>query len=366
MADFIIIGGGLIGMLSAYELAQSGASVVIYERQSTGTESSWAGGGILSPLYPWRYPDAVTALARWSQEHYPSLAEQLSINTGIDPEWQQSGLLMLNIDDKVRVQALEWADCQHYTMTSPSDAEVRALQPGIGDFTENSLWMPAIAQLRNPCLLKALRKQVESMGVAIHEHMPVTGIVSDEGKVYAIECGSQRIIADKVIVTGGAWSSEILKNLGVEIPVEPVRGQMLLFRAEPEMLSRIILSDEHYVIPRRDGRILVGSTLEYTGFDKSTTEHAREELMAHAFRIFPPLERYQIERHWAGLRPGSKDGIPLIGCVPGHNGLYVNTGHFRNGVVMGFASARLLADLLLERAPSVNPTPYALKAVTTV
>lgn len=366
MTDFTIVGGGLIGMLSAYELARAGASVAIYERQSTGAESSWAGGGILSPLYPWRYSDAVTALAHWSQDHYPALAEQLFANTGIDPEWQQSGLLMLNLDDEVKQQALEWAHRHHYQMTSPSASEVRTLQSGIGDFSDNSLWMPSIAQLRNPRLLKALRKQLDGMGVAIYEHMPVTAIISEQGKVSGIECAERRITADKVIIAGGAWSAGILASLGIDIEVEPVRGQMLLFRAEPGLLSRIILSKEHYIIPRRDGRILAGSTLEYTGFDKSTTELAREELTMNAYRIFPQLEKVELERQWAGLRPGSRDGIPIISSVTGHDGLYVNAGHFRNGVVMGLASAQLLADLVLQRTPCVDPTPYVLKAIEEV
>ena len=144
--------------------------------------------------------------------------------------------------------------------------------------------------------------------------------------------------------------------------MQPVRGQMLLFGAEPGIISRIVLDRGHYVIPRRDGNVLMGSTLEYTGFHKETTDEALAELSAIAVNRFPVLKDYPITRQWAGLRPGSPQGVPYIGPFPGIEGLYVNSGHFRNGVVLSPASARLLADLVLDRPPIVPPEPYGLMA----
>ncbi|HEM47619.1 MAG TPA: FAD-dependent oxidoreductase, partial [Alphaproteobacteria bacterium] len=167
-----------------------------------------------------------------------------------------------------------------------------------------------------------------------------------------------RLGADTVVVAGGAWSAEIMREM-IPLDVVPVRGQMLLFRAAPETLHRILLQEGRYVIPRRDGRVLAGSTLEYVGYDKSVTEQARAELWEAAVRLVPALADCPVENHWSGLRPGSPEGIPFIGKVGNISGLYVNAGHFRNGVVLGPASARLLADLILERSPIVDPAPYA-------
>jgi glycine oxidase len=134
---------------------------------------------------------------------------------------------------------------------------------------------------------------------------------------------------------------------------------MILYRAEPNVVQRIVLSRDRYVIPRRDGRILVGSTTEEVGFDKSTTPAAMQELESEACRLIPALAGYEIEHHWAGLRPGSPNGIPYILQHPRIEGLFINTGHFRNGVVLGLASARLLADMLLGQQPILDPTPYS-------
>ncbi len=167
---------------------------------------------------------------------------------------------------------------------------------------------------------------------------------------------------DKVLITAGAWSGELLATLGLSLPVEPVKGQMILYKCEPDFLPSMVLAKGRYAIPRRDGHILVGSTLEHEGFDKTPTDVARESLQASAEELIPALARQPIVGHWAGLRPGSPDGIPFIGPVPGFEGLWLNCGHYRNGLVLAPASCRLLADLMLGREPIVDPTPYAPSA----
>lgn len=358
MTEIALIGGGLIGMLTARYLAQAGASVAIYEKGEIGRESSWAGGGILSPLNPWRYDDAVTELARWGQHHYKALAAELLAESGIDPEYLPSGLLLLEVDAAERARAEAWAGRFDYEMATLDRAAINALQPNLGKTSENALWMPTVAQLRNPRLVQALRKSVELLGVTIHEHCPVKSIHVDEGCVTGIQLSAATVAASQVVVAGGAWSGEILRRQGVEIAVAPVRGQMLLFRAAPGLLNHIVLAGNHYLIPRADGRILAGSTLEYVGFDKAITAQGRDELYAFATALLPPLAASPVEKQWSGLRPGSADGIPFIGPCGGVAGLYVNAGHFRNGVVTGLASARLLADQLLGLEPILNPAPY--------
>ncbi len=346
-------------MLSARYLAQAGAAVTLYEKGEIGRESSWAGGGIISPLYPWRYGDAVTELARWGQQRYEGLAAELKTETGIDPEYLHSGLLLLDIDETERVEAEQWAEHFGYQLEYLDRSDIRALQPDLGEISEHALWMPTVTQLRNPRLVQAVRSSIEQLGVAIHEHTPLQEILVDEGAVQGIRLSDGTVVsASHLVVAGGAWSGEILRQQGVELAVEPVRGQMLLFRAEPGLLKHIVLSGTHYLIPRADGRILAGSTLEHVGFDKATTEQGRDELLAFATALLPQLAGYPIEKQWSGLRPGSVDGVPFIGQCAGIEGLYVNAGHFRNGVVTGLASARLLADQLLGREPILPLAPY--------
>jgi len=361
MVDCVVIGGGLIGMLSAWELRQSGLSVTIVEQGQCGMESSWAGGGILSPLYPWRYADAVTALAHWSQQHYPNFIQHLHAQSGIDPQLQENGLLILDTEEAAA--ATSWAQNWGYRLARPGADETCSLEPALGELPGSALWMPEVAHVRNPRLLKSLKKNLLNQGVEIREHCAAKSLLQAQGRVQGVVLENEMLSAGNVVVAGGAWSGKLLASTGVDLPVRPVRGQMILYRGEPGVVSRIILSQDRYVIPRRDGRVLVGSTLEEAGFDKSTTESARVALAAEARRLIPALGKYDIEYHWAGLRPASPEGIPYICAHPDMAGLYVNSGHFRNGVVLGLASARLLADILLGREPIVAAQAYEISTL---
>jgi glycine oxidase len=356
MTDCIIIGGGLIGMLTARELAAGGAAVTVLDRGRTGGEASWAGGGILSPLYPWRYADPVSELAAWSQARYPELAGELAEESGIDPQWTRSGLLMLGVEDADLAQA--WAGRWGATLEPLDGSAVAACEPALSGSLAEGLWMPDVAQVRNPRLVQALRGSLERRGVRLREGVDVTGLVVSHGRVQGVDTEGGRLAAGAVLMAAGAWSPALLAEAGIGLDVQPVRGQMILFRGSPGLLNRIVLDHGRYVIPRRDGRVLAGSTLEYVGFDKATTTAALDDLKAAAVGLVPALAQLPLERQWAGLRPGSPTGVPFIGAVDGIDGLYVNTGHFRNGVVLGPASARLAADLLLGRSPVVDPQPY--------
>lgn len=362
MSDILIVGGGIIGMFTARELALAGASVSIIEQGQAGHESSWAGGGIISPLYPWRYPDAVNELAKWGQSHYPQLIEEINAESGLDSELIQNGLLIF--DSKEQQRALSWATSWQSKMQLIDNKEIIEVEPELSSFLssqQNALWMPEVRQVRNPRLVKAIKKYLLKLGVKFIEETKVSGFSRKSGKISGVLSTKGEIKTDMVLLSGGAWSADLLTTFGIQLSVEPVKGQMILFKTRPETIKRIVLSEDRYVIPRKDGRVLVGSTLEHTGFDKSTSVDAREELATEAARIIPILANAEIEFHWAGLRPGSPDGVPYISPVPGIEGLYVNTGHYRNGVVLGPASARLAADIILNRQPIVKIDPYKLK-----
>lgn len=359
MSDILIIGGGIIGMLTARELSLAGMKVTIVEQGNAGHESSWAGGGIISPLYPWRYSTPVSALAQWGQAYYPELIEEMYSETGLDAELIQNGLLVL--DDEYDAAAA-WAEKWQSSLQLIDSKEVYEIEPELSRTLlvgKKAIWMPDVRQVRNPRLVKTTKKYLLKQAVTFLEQTQVTGLIQKSGKVTGVRSSKGDIVADKVIVAGGAWSSNLLKN--ISISVEPVKGQMILFKTEPNKIKRITLSQDRYVIPRKDGRVLVGSTLEHTGFDKTITTAAREELMQEAYRIVPCLRNTQVEFHWAGLRPGSKDGIPYICSIPSVEGLYLNTGHYRNGVVLGPASARLAADLILDRQPILDIVPYQVE-----
>ncbi len=360
MSDFLVIGGGVIGLMTTLQLADAGHSVTVVERGGCGSEASWAGGGIVSPLYPWRYSSPVSRLASWSEGAYPELALRLLEETGVDPEYRQKGLLYLRVDDEAR--ALEWAREVGKPLSRVGAEVIRRKEPNARRDIDEALWMPTLGSIRNPRLMRALRSRLEDMtSVTLREQCTVTGFERQGERVAVVNTDQGNLSADQVVICAGAWSAGLADMAGLDLPVRPVKGQMILFKAPPGLVERVVLMDGRYVIPRGDGRVLAGSTLEDAGFDKGTDDDARSSLWRSATAIIPALADCEIEHHWAGLRPGSPDGVPYIGQAPGWDNLHVNAGHYRNGLVLAPASTRLLVDQLLGREPIIDPAPYRLQ-----
>ena len=360
-ADVVIVGAGIIGLFTAWQLLEEGHSVSLLDRARPARESSWAGGGILSPLYPWRYPRAVHELARRSQAIYPDRLAALHEASGIDPEYRCSGLLINAVGDLSEAQA--WAEAQGQAAEAVDARQARDIEPRLALSVHDALWMPRVGQVRNPRLARSLVEALKRAGVRFRPDTPVLGWQCEGDRVRAAQTPAGRIEAEIFIVASGAWSAGLLEPLGLHLPVRPVRGQMLLFRGEPDQLLRITLHEGRYAIPRRDGRILFGSTLEHAGFEKAVTSQALAELHGAATAMFPVLGELPIECHWAGLRPGTPDGVPVIGPHPRFTNLFINAGHFRNGVVLAPASAELLAAQLAGRATGIEVSPYLPESI---
>ena len=354
----VIVGGGVIGLLTAYNLANRGQAVILLERGGLGQESSWAGGGIVSPLYPWRYSPAVTALAHWSQDFYPQLAQRLFAATGVDPEVHTTGLYWLDLDDEA--DALAWAAREGRPLSKVDVSAAHDAVPALGGGYSQAIFMADVANVRNPRLVKSLKAALSALpDVTIYEQCEVDGFILQGDTVVGVNTSAGAMTGDQVVLAAGAWSGDLLGKLGLALPVEPVKGQMILYKCASDFLSSMVLAKGRYAIPRRDGHILIGSTLEHEGFDKTPTENALESLKASAQELLPALADAEVVGHWAGLRPGSPEGIPYIGEVPGFKGLWLNCGHYRNGLVLAPASCQLFADLLLGHAPIIDPAPYA-------
>ena len=339
-SKYVVIGAGALGLASAEALLRQGAEVTVLERGLPGQEASWAGGGILSPLCPWDYPDEVNRLALRGMALFGGFAETLYHATGIDPEYQRSGMLVLPPSD---IQAArEW--CAKHGM----NLEVQ------GD----RVLLPDIAQVRNPRLMQALQARVDQLGGRIVEQCEVKQIVDRAGCVTQLVTTQGNFSADAYIVTAGAWSKVLLGGHALQADIKPIRGQMLLFRFDAPPLPHIMLQKDLYLIPRRDGHLLVGSTLEDAGFDKSTTEEARAMLLQRATALLPALHGMPVIRHWAGLRPGSPGNIPTIGRHPQLSNLYINSGHFRYGVTMSPASVEVLLNIINGTPQPFDVSPY--------
>ncbi len=324
MSDCLIIGGGVIGMMSARALAISGATVTLIEQRACGKESSWAGGGIISPLYPWMYSDMVNDLSMASQAVYEELCATLFADTGIDTEYIRSGLLMM--DEYDRYEAIDWMAVHKVNAEKHPQGAL---------FT-------SVAQVRNPRLLKALKSDILKRGVEIVEFSKVEELIVEKDKVLGVKTEHKDYYGDNSIICGGAWSSALLD---IKNEVYPVKGQMIVIKSKPGVLEHIVLDKGRYLIPRKDGRILIGSTTENVGFDRSLNKQVGVELLEFASSRFTALRGASIEHHWSGFRPASKSGV-MIKKYEKLEGLYLNTGHLRNGLNMAPESAERLLALI--------------------
>lgn len=360
MSDVVVVGGGVIGMLSARMLAQRGASVTLLESGSLGAEASWAGGGIISALTPWDAHDAITRLILWGHHYYPSLAQDLKAETGIDVEWNRCGMLLAPADVD---RATRWSRFSGLKVDVLEAAQLVSLLPVFNGVYSNdldaSVFMPEVAQIRNPRLIKALERSLSALDVTVSEHTPVKGLQIKKQRVTGVETAAGAIAADKVVVAAGAWAADLMPELARK-QIAPVRGEMLLYQTEPGFLTNIIVGKDCYLVPRRDGQVLCGSTVDNVGFNSVTTKVAMKSLSDAAERLLPSLKNASIVGQWAGLRPGSDNGVPVIGRSLRYDSLYVNCGHFRNGIGMAPASAQLVCDLVEGVKSEFDECDYAL------
>jgi glycine oxidase len=359
--DCVVIGGGVIGLSIARHLAGGGLSVMLIERGRCGAEASWAGAGVLAPCNPHRR-DGIAELRDRSLSLYPEFCRSLVEETGIDPEYETSGELeiALNEDALRSLRENETAaadqrcadDSPAYQFLSPE--QTRNLEPVVSGPILGSLECRRTAQVRNPSLLKALIASCEKRGVRIREATPVREIVVGDGRVLGVRTDAEEISTATAILCAGPWSAELMQSAGT-VRVHPVRGQMVLMKFDSRPFRHVIARGKTYLVPRRDGHVLLGATEEHDGsFSKRITASGIAGLMQTAMKLVPRVSEATVVAQWTGLRPGTPDDNPYIGGVPGSDGLIAATGHYRAGLILAPITAQVISDLVHSRTPEID------------
>jgi glycine oxidase len=353
----LIVGGGIVGCMTAMELLHRGYRVSIVERNQiasqTSGESSWAGGGILFPLLPWNYRAEVNHLTNEGMHRYPDLLAQLSAATGMETGYIRSGFLLLPPFDQAAAQ--QWCEDNHQAYQPMPTLERLIAQ----DLLLGALYLPQVAQVRPPYIMQALRAYLAMHKVTMLEHTELIPLPT-QPHIQAWQTQDGRFLeADQFVVTSGAWSYQLLQSVAQNLNIKPMRGQILLYQPK-QNLQHIVYHDGFYLIPRADGYLLAGSTLEDVGFDASVTQEVKQALMQKAESIMPSLRGLPVIKHWSGLRPGTPDNLPTISRHPQIDNLFLNTGHFRYGLTMAPASARRVADLMQGKPSAEETNPYQL------
>ena len=344
--DVLVIGGGIIGLTSAYYLAKEGLSVEVLDKGEFGREASWAGAGIIPPGNPDRATNPYDRLRAFSSSLFPSLSAELREATGIDNGFHICGGIEFLDEDNLDCVAL-WA-AEGLSFTPLDTDELRLLEPNVRPPDLAAYHVPGCGQVRNPWHIRALIAACDRLGVTLRPNTP-----------YPARRPFDR--NRKYVIATGAWADV---TLGRGLGVHPVRGQIVLFRAPGPPVKRVLLAGKRYLVPRPDGYVLAGSTEEpEAGFEKANTPQGVRDLTEFAHQLVPELRAAAIEKTWAGLRPGSPDGMPFIGPVPGYDNIFAAAGHFRAGVQLSVGTAEVVRDLVLGRPPAVPIDAFRLDRV---
>jgi glycine oxidase len=358
--DVIVIGAGVVGLSAARALAAAGRKVLLVERRRVGAEASSAAAGMLAPQGEAEPDWPLLELALRARDHHLTLAPALESETGIPIELSRRGTIHVafTAEEERRLEERgAWQRARGLSAEALSAAELREAEPNLNLELRAGLLLAGDHWLDNVRLTRALAASALARGVGLVTGRPVTQLVVEAGRVAGVRAGGERFEAPIVINAAGAWAG-LLAGDPQPPPVEPIRGQMVALDMAMAPLRHVVVSGHGYLVPRLDGRLLVGSTSEKVGFEKSVTAGGLSTLLAAALRVVPILADVRIAETWAGLRPGTPDGLPVIGAgaVPG---LVHAAGLYRNGILLGPLVGEIVADQVLGRPMAVDLTPFS-------
>ncbi|UQZ82923.1 Glycine oxidase [Paenibacillus konkukensis] len=354
----IIIGGGIIGCAIASELLRAGVRCTLIDKGALLQEASTAAAGMLGAQVEIHHPGHFYELCRWSQQLYREWTEQLQrISGGVSPQYINEGILRTAWDEEDErelrsrlgwIQDAEWLEADG----------LRALEPAMAAGIRGGFHFPNDHQVHPVHLAKTLQAALYKQGCTIREWTPAFGLIERGGRIAGVRTSEGELLADHVIVSAGAWSPALTAPWGIELPMFPVKGQCISVRTDAPVTRKTVFTKGCYIIPKQDGTYLIGATQEEAGFDKRCHVSAVSALHAKAAKLLPQLAQAEFVGTWAGLRPGTRDGLPFLGAPSKAPGLIVATGQFRNGILLAPATAKLVMQLVTGSRTELDLTPF--------
>ncbi|MQA89926.1 MAG: glycine oxidase ThiO [Gemmatimonas sp.] len=359
--DVGIVGGGIVGSAIAREVAlRKGRGVVVDTDRPVG-QATWAAAGMLSPQAEAKGPGAFLDLLLQARDLYPAFVAELEERTGIGLGYRTEGAILVAIteEDEVELEKrLHWQRELGLDLESLTGVKARRLEPALSAKVRSALYFPGDHQIENRLLGKALSFAAAALGAEFRVGAAVQKVKVDPRPTLEMADGTT-IEAETIVIAAGSWSGTLL-GMPRTLPVEPVHGQLMSVTAVPPVFRHIAVSPRGYVVPRSDGRIIVGTTVERIGFRPKVTPVGLQRLAGIAVEIAPFLGNLPVEAHWSGFRPGTPDGLPILGPDPDEPRVIYATGHFRNGILLGPLTGQLIAAIALGESASVDLKPFAI------
>lgn len=361
--DVAIIGGGAVGCAIAYYLAKAGVETTVFEKEPSGGHTSAAAAGMLAPISEATQDDPFFHLGYRSLLLYPDLAAQLKEEAGIDIMYTESGILRVALGDEEakHLQAQAKAQQQRGLDVRWLDgAEARRLEPALAPEVEGAVLSPQERHISSPRLVQALARAATAAGASLRMASPVVGLLTEGKRVTGVRLHDDDVSARWVVLASGSWSGRWGRALGLSMPVFPVRGQVVALQEVSQPLRHVIYSERGYLVPKADGVVLAGTTVEPgVGFDIRATAAGVSSILANAISMAPSLAQAAVRDAWAGLRPGSADGLPLLGPVADWEGVIIATGHYRNGILLAPITGHLICQLITGAKPDLALDPFS-------
>jgi glycine oxidase len=361
VSDVVVIGGGIVGCACAYELARAGARVDLLEYGKTGMQATNAAAGMLAPLIESSGPGPMLEFGLRALREYPDLVDELA-PTGVDVEFRPHGILKVAVTEPGVLELrrrFAWQRGQGLPVDWLDGATCRELEPRLSRRVTAGIFSSSEGGVNNQMLSLAIERAAAALGATLHNQTPATGFVTSGRRITAVRLGGDAFACDYVVLAAGARSGQIARKLRASVPVLPVRGQMVALGGMSAPIRHIVWGPDGYLVPRANGLVFAGATVEDVGFRRRTTKAGLAAMRAMARALVPQLGAATVQFAWAGLRPGTPDALPIIGPVPGWDNLIAATGHFRNGILLGPLTGKVVAAGMAGSEWSGVPAAFA-------
>lgn len=364
--DAIVIGGGVNGGAIAFNLSKRGMKVLLLEKDRLVGKASGAAAGMLAAQAEFNGAGPLFQLARTSRAMFGDVADELKMISGIDIELVNQGMLRVALTDK-ELQEFHLITKIHQQNGESAQLltseESRRQEPALSEEISGAMYFEKDGQVASPKLALGFIKSAAALGCTIKEYTEIHSFLAENGKIKGVATSAGDFMSDNVAVAGGAWSEKLLKQTGLQLSTYPVKGECFSVRTDSPLVNHTIFSHGCYLVPKKDRRIVVGATVIPDTFNQQVTVKGISSLMEKAIKLVPSIADAEWEGAWTGIRPQTADGLPYLGEHPEYQGLFIATGHFRNGILLSPITGEAVADLIERKAPSVDLSPFRVDRI---